>query len=155
MWADPAVVRYVGGRAFSREESWSRALRTVGLWEWLGFGYWCVREKQSGRFVGEVGFADFKREMVPSIEGVPEGGWVLASWSHGQGFASEALQTVHAWMDEQGHARTVCIIDVGHRASLRVAEKLGYHERCRTTYKGAPIVLFERTAKGQISRATR
>jgi RimJ/RimL family protein N-acetyltransferase len=160
MWADPAVVRYIGGRAFTREESWSRALRTVGLWEWLGYGYWCVREKDSGRFVGEVGFADFKRDMTPSIagassrgsptaaqsplSGVPEGGWVLGSWAHGQGFASEAVARVLAWMDEQGHARTVCIIDEGHPASARVATKHGYREQCRTTYKGTPIVLYER-----------
>ena len=52
MWADAAVVRHIGGRAFTREESWSRVLRYVGLWEWLGYGYWCVREYQTGRFVG-------------------------------------------------------------------------------------------------------
>jgi RimJ/RimL family protein N-acetyltransferase len=145
MWADPAVVRHIGGRTFSREESWTRVLRSVGMWEWLGYGYWCVREKASGRFVGEVGFADFRREMRPSIAGVPEGGWVLASWSHGKGFATEALEAVHAWIDAQGYARTVCIIDLGHPASSRVAAKLGYREQCRTSYRGTPIVLFERT----------
>jgi RimJ/RimL family protein N-acetyltransferase len=144
MWADPAVVRYIGGRPSTREESWHRALRTVGLWEWLGYGYWCVREKQTERFVGEIGFADFKRDMAPSIEGVPEAGWVLASWSHGQGFASEAVELVHAWMDEQGHARTVCIIDTEHHVSARVAARVGYREQCRTTYKSSPIVLYER-----------
>jgi RimJ/RimL family protein N-acetyltransferase len=147
MWADPEVVRYIGGRPFSREESWSRVLRTVGLWEWFGYGHWCVRDKQSGRFVGEVGFAEFKREMTPSIEGIPEGNWALARWAHGQGFATEALEVVHAWLDEQGHARTVCIIDVGHRASARVAAKLGYHEQGRTLYKGTPVVLFGRAAR--------
>jgi RimJ/RimL family protein N-acetyltransferase len=144
MWADPEVVHYIGGRPSSREESWHRALRTVGLWEWLGYGYWCVREKQSGRFVGEVGFADFKREMTPSIEGIPEAGWVLAAWSHRQGFATEAMELVQRWMDEQGHPRTVCIIDTEHHASAHVAAKLGYRERCRTTYKASPVVLYER-----------
>ena len=154
MWADAAVVRHIGGRAFTREESWSRVLRYVGLWEWLGYGYWCVREKQTGRFVGELGFADFKRDMTPSIAGVPEAGWVLASWAHGQGFASEALEQVHAWMDAQGHARTVCIIDQAHPASARVAHKVGYREQCRTTYKGSPIVLFERAMMGGTCRAS-
>jgi RimJ/RimL family protein N-acetyltransferase len=148
MWADPEVVRHIGGRPFTREESWSRALRTVGLWTWLGYGFWCVRDKASGRFVGEVGFADFKRELTPSIEGVPEGGWVLAAWSHGQGFASEALRAAHAWLDAEGHPRSVCIIDTGHAGSIRVAGKLGYHEQTRTTYKDTPVVLFERKMGG-------
>jgi RimJ/RimL family protein N-acetyltransferase len=145
MWGDPAVMRYLGGRPFSREECWSRSLRSVGLWEWLGYGYWCVRDRQSGRFVGEVGFADFKRDMSPSIEGVPEAGWVLAAWCHGKGFGSEAAAAIHAWIDEQSHLRTVCIIDVANRASLRLAEKLGYREQCRTTYKESPIVVLERS----------
>jgi hypothetical protein len=28
--------------------------------------------------------------------------------------------------------------------SLRVAEKCGYREYARTTYKGVPVILFER-----------
>lgn len=32
MWADPAVVRYVGGEPSSPEEAWSRLLRYAGLW---------------------------------------------------------------------------------------------------------------------------
>ena len=36
MWADPEVVRHIGGRTFSAEESWSRLLRYGGLWTLLG-----------------------------------------------------------------------------------------------------------------------
>lgn len=40
MWAEPEVVRHIGGRPFTREESWSRLLRYIGHWSALGFGYW-------------------------------------------------------------------------------------------------------------------
>jgi RimJ/RimL family protein N-acetyltransferase len=83
LWADPMVVRHIGGRPFSREESWTRLLRYAGHWALLGFGYWVVRERSSGRFVGEVGLADYRRDLVPAIEGTPEAGWVLAPWAHG------------------------------------------------------------------------
>jgi RimJ/RimL family protein N-acetyltransferase len=145
MWGDPKVTRHIGGRPFSREECWTRLLRNVGHWQLSGFGYWIVRERGSGRFVGEVGFADLRRELEPSIEGVPEIGWVLAPWSHGQGFATEAARAAVAWIERHLEPkRTVCLIDTDNAASLRVAAKLGYREFARATYKGAPVIVFER-----------
>src|SRR5262245_12457948 len=80
VWADPLVVQHITGRPSSRADSWSRLLRYRGLWPVLGYGYWAIRETRTGRFVGDIGFADFKREITPSILGAPEAGWVLASW---------------------------------------------------------------------------
>jgi len=145
MWGDKEVTRHVGGRPFAREECWTRFLRQVGHWSLAGFGYWVAIERASGRFVGEVGLADLKRDVRPSVEGVPEIGWVLAPWSHGRGFATEAARAAIAWIEAHvAHARTVCLIDPGNTPSLRVAEKCGYREYERTTYKGQLIVLFER-----------
>jgi RimJ/RimL family protein N-acetyltransferase len=147
LWSDPAVTVHIGGRPFTREETWSRHLRYVGHWALLGFGYWVVRETSTGRFVGEVGFADFKRDLEPSLDGAPEAGWVLAPWSHGKGFATEAVRAALAWSDtELGAPRTVCIIDVGNTASVRVADKNGYREFGRANYKGADLILYERAS---------
>ena len=63
MWADPEVTRYIGGKPLTEEESWARLLRYVGHWSLLGFGYWLVEEKMTGNFIGEVGFADYKRDL--------------------------------------------------------------------------------------------
>jgi len=145
MWGDPAVVRHIGGRPFTAEETWGKILRYAGLWSLLGFGYWAIEEKGSGRFVGEVGFADFKREIEPSFAGAPEIGWALASWAHGSGFATEAVGAAVAWGDEHlAVARTVCLIDPNNLASIRVAAKCGYREFARTTYKDHPTILFRR-----------
>jgi RimJ/RimL family protein N-acetyltransferase len=146
LWADPVVTRYVGGRPFAADEVWTKLLRYVGHWAVVGYGYWVVREKASGRFVGEVGFADFQRDIVPSFDGAPEAGWVLAPWSHGKGFATEAVRAAIAWLDRAlGPARTVCMIDLDNAASMRVAAKCGFREWTRATYKGTPTQLFERS----------
>ena len=145
MWADPAVVRYIGGRPFSAEESWSKILRYAGLWPLLGYGYWAIEEKATGRFAGEAGFADFRREIEPPLNGMPEAGWVLARWAHGQGFATEAVRAALAWADRHlGGRRTACIVDPVHAASIRVALKCGYREFARATYKGQPTVMLRR-----------
>jgi RimJ/RimL family protein N-acetyltransferase len=145
LWSDPIVTRHIGGRPSTREDAWSRLLRYAGHWTLLGFGYWVVREKSSGRFVGEVGFADFQRDISPPFDGAPEAGWVLAPHAHGRGLATEAVQGCAAWLEQRfAPVRTVCIINPDNRASIRVAEKCGYAEFHRTTYKGGPAILFER-----------
>jgi RimJ/RimL family protein N-acetyltransferase len=145
MWADPGVTRHIGGRPFTHEESWSKLVRYAGHWPLLGFGFWAVEERATGRFVGDVGFADFQRDMTPSFEGAPEAGWVLAPWAHGRGYATEALRAALAWGDASfGGKRVVCLIDQDNEASVRVATKCGFVEYARTTYKGTPGILLRR-----------
>jgi RimJ/RimL family protein N-acetyltransferase len=148
MWSDPIVVRYTIGKPSTRQQTWARLLTYLGHWSQLGFGYWAVEEKASGRFVGEVGFADFKRELTPSIEGTPELGWVLAPAVHGKGYATEALRAALAWGDlSLKSRRSVCLIDPGNAVSLRVAEKIGFSRVQETAYNGAPVILFERARR--------
>ncbi|TIX66271.1 MAG: GNAT family N-acetyltransferase [Mesorhizobium sp.] len=145
MWADPAVTRFIGGQPRTREESWMRFLRHAGLWSLIGYGFWAIEEKASGRFIGEAGFHDLKRDIEPSIDGVPEAGWALASEAHGRGLASEVVQRALAWGDVTfSPARTVCIVDPENTASLNVAAKCGYREILRTTYHDNPTILLER-----------
>ncbi len=145
MWGDPIVVRHIGGRPFTEEEVWARLHRYVGHWVLLGFGYWVVAEKTSGKFVGEVGFADFRRPIDPPFGGAPEIGWSLAPWAHGKGYATEAVRGALAWGDAHfGAVETVCMIDPDNLASIHVAEKCGYRESGRATYKEAPVILFRR-----------
>jgi RimJ/RimL family protein N-acetyltransferase len=144
MWSDQAVTRFIGGKPAAPDEVWSKMLRYAGLWSLLGFGYWAIEEKASGRLVGEAGFADFKRVIEPAID-APEIGWALAPWAHGRGFATEAISAMVVWGDTHlPSRRTVCMIDPANLPSIRVAQKSGYAEFGRTTFKGEPTILFER-----------
>ncbi len=145
MWSDPLVVKHVGGRPFTPEETWSRLLRARGLWDVLGYGYWAVRETATGRYVGEVGFADLHRDIQPSLRGLPEMGWVLAAWSHGQGFGAEAVAAGLAWIDAALAPPVVpCIINPENAPSLALAAKLDFRIKTNATFKDAPIVVLER-----------
>jgi RimJ/RimL family protein N-acetyltransferase len=127
MWSDPAVIRYTIGNPSLPQRTWLRLLAYRGHWAMLGYGYWVVEEKASGLYVGELGFADFKRDIEPSIEGMPELGWALVARVHGKGYATEALKAAVSWGDSHlGRLRTVCIIHRDNSRSFRVAEKLGY-----------------------------
>ena len=143
LWSDPIVVRYIGGKPHTREEIWARTLRYVGHWAWLKFGLWAVIEKSTGHFVGEVGYAIHKREMEPPLGNRPELGWVLARQFHRKGYATEAVRAAMLWGAQQFSGQeTVCIINAGNLASIRVAQKCDFREFARTTYKGEPTLLF-------------
>ncbi len=150
MWGDPAVTRFIGGRPASPEDVWNRLLRYGGLWSLLGYGYWAIRERTTGRFVGEVGFADFHRDITPSLDGAMEMGWVLAPWAHGQGFATEAVNAALAWRSARPGSesrmppRVVCIISPENTASMKVAEKCGFRAIVQTTYKEHATIVYER-----------
>jgi RimJ/RimL family protein N-acetyltransferase len=144
--ADPIVARYIGGKPLTEEESWKKFLRYAGHWSLLGFGYWAVEEKETGHFIGELGFADYKRDIRPSLGNTPEAGWIFSPVAHGKGYASEALREVLAWGDARfAEVRTVCLIRPGNAPSIRLAEKFSYKSVRRTTYKDREAILFSRT----------
>jgi RimJ/RimL family protein N-acetyltransferase len=153
MWADPVVTRFIaGGKPRTREESWLRFLRHPGMWAMIGYGFWAVEEKATGRFIGEAGFHDLKRDIQPSLEGRAEAGWGLIAAVHGRGFATEIMGAAAAWADSRfGGAKTVCIIDPENAGSINVAQKCGYREIARTTYHDEPTIMFERVAERQSS----
>ena len=148
MWADPAVTRFIGGVPFTREQSWSRFLRQIGVWHHLAFGFFAIEEKATGRFAGECGFHDLHRAIEPSIEGTMEAGWGLVPEFHGKGLAGEAMRAALDWAaDHGGPDRLTCLIHPDNAPSLRLARKLGFEEFARSTYGGAPSVLLQRSRR--------
>ena len=111
----------------------------------MGYGFWAVEEKGTGRFLGEVGFADFKRNIAPTLDGMPEIGWVLAPYAHGRGIATEAVGAALAWAD--GHLdadHTACLIAPANEASRRVAEKQDYEMFANTVFRDSPTLILRR-----------
>lgn len=145
MWSDPQVYRYILPAPSNEQQAWSRILAYAGHWVLADFGYWAVEERSSGVFVGEVGFADFKRDVTPSICGLPEMGWVFRSAQHGMGYATEGARAALAWADQLlPAARTVCLMHPDNAASIRVAEKVGYRQTHLANDNNSPNLLFER-----------
>ena len=145
MWSNAEVTRHIGGRPFTKQECWTRLLPYVGHWELLGYGFWAVTDRATDRFLGEAGFAEFKRELDPPL-GAPEIGWALVPEAQGRGLATEAVAAAVAWGEANLTAakRSVCMIDHGNLASVRVAEKCGYRAYAEVVHAGTPTRLFER-----------
>jgi RimJ/RimL family protein N-acetyltransferase len=145
MWAHPDVVRFISGKPSTREESWARMLRYPGMWALIGYGFWLIEEKATGRFIGEGGFANFEREVEPRID-APEQGWALAPDAHGKGYATEAISAMIDWGEKRfGRSDFIAMISPQNTPSARVAEKHGYRQWTPTTYKGENVMLYRRS----------
>jgi len=145
MWADPDVVHFIGGRSFTREQSWQRFLSRAGGWQHMGFGFFAVIERATGALAGEAGFHEARRTIEPSLEGSLEAGWALMPSAQGWGYATEAMNAAIEWAGRTYPGqRMTCLINVDNLASMRVAGRLGFSEFARTTYGDDKVVLFER-----------
>jgi len=149
MWSDENVVRHIGGVPSSAADAWSRLLRYGGLWRFLGYGYWVVEDRATGRFVGEIGFADFKRDIGKDFDGMPEAGWVISPNWAGRGYATEAMRAGLEWFDQaMPGSESFCMIAPANETSTKVARKLGYAPERQITYKDSPVEIHLRLSPG-------
>lgn len=149
MWADPEVVRLISGQTATETQSWGRILTYAGLWHHLGYGYWAVCEKTSGTLLGEVGFADFKRALKMTVNGVPEIGWAFRTEAQGRGYALEAVTRILEWSDQNlRYPTTYCIFDPSHKRSLKLAEKVGFIKETTGQNAGKDVLVMSRSRDG-------
>lgn len=135
--ADPEVMRYLGGKPYTRLEAWRHMAYLMGHWQLRGYGHWAVEEKASGRMIGRLGF--FNPEGWPGFEI----GWTLARDCWGQGYASEgARHALHYGFTKMGRDHVISLIHPENRASMRVAERLGEKPDGRTEILGIPVIIF-------------
>jgi RimJ/RimL family protein N-acetyltransferase len=145
LWSDHEVVRFITGKPLDRAECWTRILRFRGMWAVIGYGFWIIEHRQSGKVIGEAGIMDAKRDMTPSLDGTLEAGWALHPSTHGRGLAREAMTAVLGWADAH-HPETPqsCIISEGNTASISLADRLGFRETARGPHLGSMVLHFRR-----------
>ncbi len=142
---DPMTFRYSGRGVMNEEEAWSRLLRHVGHWTLKGWGLFAVVEKASCRLVGEAGLNHFHRGFGPDFDEFPEASWTIKRTAQGLGHATAAAEAALDWAERAlGFGPTVCMIQPGNLASLRVAEKLGYLRFRDLMHDGRRALLLRR-----------
>lgn len=121
---DPELHHYIGGEPASVDALWQRyQLQAVGRSPdgtegWLN---WVVRHRGSHAAVGTV------QATLVATGGQLEAAlaWVVATGHQRRGYAAEAATAMAGWLRGQGVDRFVADVHPEHRASQRVAERLG------------------------------
>ena len=138
LYADPAVVRLIGGgETWDRGRSWRHMAMAVGHWHLEGVGVWVVEERASAAFVGVIGF--WEPETWPGFELA----WHLARRYWGQGLATEGARAAMAYAFSVWQRRHVMsLVNPANHASIRVAERIGERLEGRIDFLGRHYLLY-------------
>jgi RimJ/RimL family protein N-acetyltransferase len=135
--ADPEVMRFLGGKTFTRLEAWRHMAFLVGHWHLRGYGHWVVEEKASGKLIGRLGF------LNPTGWPGFEIGWTLGRDSWGKGYATEgARRALDYAFKELGHEHVISLIHPDNTPSIRVAERLGETHEGETELLGTDVMIY-------------
>jgi RimJ/RimL family protein N-acetyltransferase len=135
--ADPEVMRYLGGKTFSRYEAWNHMAAILGHWRLRGYGMWAVQEKSSGALLGRIGF--YNPEGWPGFEL----GWVLGRSYWGRGFATEGARAALEYgLSVLRQPHVISLIRPENKASIRVAERLGESLEGKTPLLGNEVFVY-------------
>lgn len=134
---DPQVTRFIPGPWADPVAHRAFVLARMAADYPDGLGYWSIRDRADGIFLGWV-------LLLPTaVADEVEIGWRLVRTAWGQGIASEAAAPVLAHgLSIAGNRTIVADIDPENVGSLRVAEKLGMTARGDRTVDGVPARRF-------------
>jgi RimJ/RimL family protein N-acetyltransferase len=133
IFADPEVIRHLGGSVRSRGDVRDGIDAMIRHWQLYRVGQFSVVRKADERILGRVGFLVWDPAVwvngLRDEVGEPyetELGWALGREYWGQGYATEAALAARDWVfAERDLARLISLINLENHASIRVAEKLG------------------------------
>jgi RimJ/RimL family protein N-acetyltransferase len=122
MNADPEVMRYLGGRPETRDETRAMIARVQARWAAWGYGWWALVDTASGTVIGAGGIQHL--DFDPALP--HEAGWRLRRDRWGMGLASEAAHAIlgHAF-DALAAPRVCATRHPGNLDSQRLMERLG------------------------------
>lgn len=135
--SDPETMRFLGG-VYNAEKSFRHVAFMIGHWALRGYGLYAVELKETGEFLGRVGFIHV--DSYPDLELA----WTIARPFWGKGYALEAAK---ACLKE---AKTLLpqdyvihLIDPENKASIRLAEKLGAKFDYETEVHGVHALVYK------------
>jgi [ribosomal protein S5]-alanine N-acetyltransferase len=140
--ADPDVMRYSVRGVCTEEDTRQFVEWCIALYRDSGYGPWALVEKASSALVG---FCGLSPELIDGKQEI-QIGYRLARKFWGQGLATEAVSRVlaHAFEHER-LGSVVAIIEPGHEASARVAEKAGFRAFVWAHYHDREVKVYRKT----------
>ncbi len=137
--ADPEVMGFLGERDGPWEwgRSWRHLAFLIGHWRLAGTGAWAVELRETGAFLGVIGYSE------PGGWPGFELAWVLGRRWWGNGYATEGARAAlaHAF-NVWNKDHVISLIREGNDASIRVAVRLGESLRGRVDLMGREMLCY-------------
>lgn len=123
------------------------------MYRFYGYGMWAVVEKATGQLIGRAGFGHLSAKEEPRSEfeqrtvengPMPELGYLIAADKQRRGYAAEVCRAIldYGWR-KLGFSTVYCMIREENRASIRLAEKLGFVREQLVEENGTKLLRYK------------
>ena len=134
--ADPEVMRCFG-ETWDRGRSWRHLAFLIGHWLLGGCGRWAVEQRETGAFLGVIGFAE--PEGWPGCE--LAGKLARRFWGHG--YATEGARAALAYaFDVLRRDRVISLVRPENLVSIRLVQRLGESLEGRSVVLGTDYLVY-------------
>ncbi|WPL18874.1 anhydro-N-acetylmuramic acid kinase [Thiorhodovibrio winogradskyi] len=137
MCADNAFMRYLGGKTFTKTETWRNMAFLLGHWAMRGYGVWAIEHRETGELLGRAGL--LSPHGWPGVELC----WALGPAHWGQGYATEAAKASITWaFNHRGIDQLISLIHPGNHRSEAVAKRAGELLLREMRFRGQPTKVY-------------
>ncbi|WP_411891144.1 GNAT family N-acetyltransferase [Yoonia sp. SDW83-1] len=127
---------HVGGND-TEGNAWRGFLAGIGHWNWHGYGFFTVVEKDSGIAAGRVGILNHIEWPQPELA------WHMYDGFEGKSYAFEAACAIREWAGKElGLEPLISLIAPTNFRSIKLATRLGCKEERRATVQDEKVIVF-------------
>ena len=149
MNSDPDVMRYLGGKPETREDTQAMIGRVKARWADWGFSWFSLFDKASGEIVGAAGVQYLGLDQANPHEI----GWRLRKDRWKLGLASEAAQRLATFAFDDLKAPALCsVCHPENTASARVMQQLGMRYTGEETWYNMTTSRYDMTRDEWLAR---
>ena len=143
MYAEKGMTDYMEGLyPYEKEKEYQEAY-IENMYRFYGYGMWLVFEKQTGKLVGRAGI-EHREELGNDLEL----GYAVRTSCQRKGYAYEVCSAILQYAKEELSAEKVhCLIQPQNAASIKLAEKLLFHNNGKRMINGTEMCDYVRNLR--------
>ena len=148
--ADPEVMRYISGRAETRDETVAMVDRVKQRWVEFGYSWWSFIDRETGEIVGAGALQNLRRAATaaPDPACPLEIGWRLRRDHWHRGLATEAARAIVGFAFETIRAEELyAVCDPDNLASSSVMKRLGMQDVGLQLWYGKRLATYQINAR--------
>ena len=138
MCSDERFMKYLGGKTFTKEQTWENIAIIQGHWLLRGYGIWAIEFTKTGELLGRAGLLNLYN--WPGIEVC----WALSPNQWGKGYATEAAIAAIEWaFNNKITDSLISLIHQNNTKSENVAQRAGETFKELISFKDHPTTIYE------------
>ena len=139
LYAHPEVTRFMEPLFEWEKEKEYQEAYISNIYRYYGYGMWLICKKDTGQLIGRVGFEH--REYEDEME--LELGYLIAPEEQRKGYATEVCRALIDYAERNlVFPRINCLIQKENKASIHLAESLGFEFAGETDISGKPMLRY-------------